>query len=166
MSLENPIKQIRKAIKGLAEESASREFLQEPEKRHYDNALALMKSIREIYPDKIENTIKITAEAQEMKEELGPAFDVFNAVANDVTTKMQTKVSDALLVFTEREDLTDENAESEYRNLTDRIVGDILKQIRYDERIGSAFTGKEDSLNKLENYWKDSLLNMFDLKIK
>ncbi len=148
MSLEKPISTIRKAIEGTAQKSASAEFLDKPEKRHYNDAFDFYKYMRGFEPEKVEQVIMVAAKSKELSDEMGAELlKVFNKVWEDVTLGSEEKLNKAIERLKETI-LSHIELNQEIIKLEERFLKLKTNELKNDPRIVSAFAGKEELLNK------------------
>src|SRR5467141_1911924 len=121
MSIEKPISTIRKAVQGSAEKVAAKEFLDEPEQRHYDKIFNVYRFLRQFEPEKIERIIKIAAKEKELKDEMGiELYKVFNQVWEQLIQGYENKIDEAVKQITATKRLSPQELSKEVLNLNER----------------------------------------------
>lgn len=152
MSIEKPISTIRRAIQESAEENASKEFLNEPEQRHYKQAIDFYKLLRKSSPEFLEIVIPLTAKRKELKDEMGlELYKVFEDAWENLLrgpTGYESKMKEGMAQITETKKLSSDEYNQEKINLTQRILNEESASLRHDSIISSAFSGNEEILNK------------------
>lgn len=147
MNIEKPISTIRKAIIGSAEEAASKESLSRPEQRHYDYVFGLYKQIRDANPELLKKIIIAAAKGKELKDEIGQESEkVFNQVWGELAVTYHDELVKSM-----------KSSSDKFKREIFKI-GEISKN---DPRIISAFSGKEDALNKCIDYANKTILDLF-----
>lgn len=147
MTIEKPVSTIKKAIKGTTEQMASKESLKKPEQRHYDSVINLYKQIRNTSPEMLEKIVIAAAKGKELKDEIGQESEmVFNQVWGELADVYQEELYKSI-----------EKSPDEFKKEINKI-GEMSKE---DTRIISAFSGKEDALNKCIDYATQTIVDLF-----
>jgi hypothetical protein len=149
MSIENPISTIRKAVKELAERKASAEFLNEPEQRHYKDALTSYKMWRMMDPGSLQIGIKINALEHDYKRKMGPElFKAFDSAWIDATKNAEAELENAEMQIKETKDLTDDELTLELEKIEDRFLTKKSEEVKNDERLVNLFLENKELLNE------------------
>ena len=163
MTIEKPISTIRKAVHGAAEEMAVKEFLDKPQARHYERVFNVFKKIRDASPEMAEKLITINARAKEVKDELGPELDeTFRMVYDEVEEKFKPKMVEAMEQI-KKQNLNDKEYKKELVNLTARVFERMGSEVKKDPRITSAFSGKEELLDKTIKFYITNTVEIFNV---
>lgn len=165
MSLENPISTIKKAIRGKAEEMASKEYLDKPEQRHLDKVLGIYKSLRNNPKENFEKQVKYDVERKILKDQMGiEAHKTFNKIWEDLLygpNGLKYKLHIAMnQIFGDRKRTVPEvmtNIADFYERFF-KIEGEFLKM---NPSIAAAFLGKEDILNKKIELEVNEFMNIY-----
>jgi len=151
--LEKPITTIRKAVEGTAREAASKEFLDKPEARHYEQVFEMFKMMRDSEPKMLEGMIKIAAANKDLEDKLEPeSYKVFKMVSNELSDDTQKKIAQVMMKIQIREDVNEENLVQELAKAFKNISDDSFRQTIEDPRIKEAFKGKEENLVDIGQY--------------
>jgi hypothetical protein len=161
MNLEKPIPTIRKAIKTLAEEHASKEFLDKPEARHYESAFDTYKVLRLLDPDRLKLSININAKEQDLKTEMGnDLYKVFQRVWVDVNKKSGKEIKQAAEQLKRTKSLSEDELNRELAELDKRFLKEKTNQVINDPRITAVFKGKEELLSRGIRIVTSSMLDL------
>lgn len=160
MTIEKPISTIRKALKGRAEQKAAENSLDKPEQKHYDESLNFYKRMRDKRPEEIETLILNSAEGKELKDEMGEElYQVFDQIWKEKTKGFLYNLIQKTGEFLENyfdnnnnKDLPRSEFVKKMDEFAETLLNEKAKEIRDDPKIISAFSGKEDVLNKVIDY--------------
>jgi hypothetical protein len=154
MSIEKSITNIRKAVKGSAEELALKESLNEAEYRHYEYIIKLYKQIRNLDPKLLDKIVNITAKGKELKDEAGSIlYNSYNEVWKEIfegANGFENKIH--LAINSSEKNMTSEDFKQELVALTEKLLKEKSEKLKEDPRIIKAFKDKKELLNKLINY--------------
>lgn len=156
MKIEKPISTIRKAIKGSAEQMASREFLEEPEERHYKDTFDFFRALKMLQPEMYEKMIVVGAKGQELSERIGKdSHKILTGVLREIAAKDKEDLKQAVESMRNTRNLSSEELEREIFKLKERYFNNVVtKEILNDPRLKSAFAGKEELLIKVVDFFK------------
>lgn len=152
MSIEKPIATIRNAIKGAAEEKAyqSSENL---EQKHIDESYKFFKKMRDYRPEEIEKIILLSSEGKELRDKLGMnLYQVFDPIWKEMTKEFMTKLIKRGCEIRSEKQLTKNEFYKEIEVFGIMLLEESSKKLKDDPRIISAFSGKEELLNKIIDY--------------
>lgn len=162
MSLENPFSDIRKAVEGVAEKSAEREFLDKPEERHFLSAFNYFKTIRAIDPEGIEMVIEVAAKSKNMKDEMGSDLYIASNQVLDQLLEGKEEQFNKAVEQIKRTTNSDKEFKEELKRLNLRFLEMKMKEFKKDPRIISSFQGKEGLLNKFVELMSSSASNILE----
>ena len=161
MALEKPFSTIRKAIEGGAEKQAEKEFLENPEHRHYKAAFAYYKTVRALAPEKVELLIEAAAKAKDLKDEMGnELYKISNQVLNDLMDGSEKQFNEAVDQIKDSKLLTSEEFHNEILKLNIRFLNVKINEFKKDAQIISVYEGKGELLNKFIELINSSTLNI------
>lgn len=147
MSFEKPFQIIRKAIKDLAEENATKESLEVPESRHFDDALKTYKKMRSTDPKGLELSVDIRAREQDIKNKMGKElYEVFDKVWIRVNQNSGKEFNEAIEKIKENKKMSLEDIEQAIAEFELSFIKGKAREVKNDPRIIKAFSGKEEIL--------------------
>lgn len=137
------IEKIKKAIQGSAEGMASRESLEKPNSRHFEQAFNLYRQIKSLDINLFKSLITVAAKGKELKDKMGPKLDkIFSSVWNEQSSKYENEIVSIII------NEINKNRINQKERLH-KIYEDIKNKILNDSRIISAFSGKEKLLQEV-----------------
>lgn len=148
MGIEKPISTIRKAIQNFAEEKALKESLDTPKSRHFEDAFNAYKAMRIFEPDKLEQAIKIRAREQDIKNEMGNLYNIFQAVWVDVNKESKREIDKAIEQIKANKKMSINDIDQSIDEFELKFIKEKAIEVKNDPRIVSAFSGKEEILNE------------------
>lgn len=147
--MEIPISTIKKGVRQLAENMASKESREIPEFNDYKKAFAVFKALRELSPDKYKKLVILTSMNIEVKEELGNLYKIFNSVLDEIMAGyLQKQQEKSILELVQ------------FKNGIFDLVSSTLKA---DPRIIVAFKGQEHRLIRAINKTRIQFKELEDL---
>ncbi len=161
MSIEKPITTTRKAVERMAEDRASKEFLETPESRHYESVFTTYKMLRMLDPQRLELVVKANAKEQDIKTEMGTdLFNIYQKVWSDVTKEGKNEIDKAVEQLKNTTDLSPKHLNEELIKLDERFLKEKSSQVKNDPRIVTAFLDKGELLNKSIELTTSSMLDL------
>lgn len=145
---EGEFGKIRSAVEMHAEEAATKELLEKPKARHFEQAFEFFRAWQELDEEAAGNLISYFSTFKKIKEELGPdTYNLFNSVYQE---KQNASLDDQRqgLRQIRGSSLSEEEMEKEALEFTKRSLKKIDSEVKNDERIQKLFAGKEELLEK------------------
>ena len=154
MTIEKPIGPIKKAVEYVAQDMS--------EPKDYKRIFSLFKGIKKTNPEFFEKLILDLSKSMELKKELGIGlFNVYSEIWNEIYLKYSdeiTKVnkgSSLIKVIIGVED--SKNIKLDY------LKKEITNKLENDPRLMSAFSGKEDLLQKIIHFSVSEVFEFADI---
>ena len=165
MTIEKPISTIRKAIKGSAEQIASTEFFEEPEERHYKEIFDFFRTLKMYQPEMYEKMITIGAKGKELSDEMGKDLHkILSQVLGEISARDKDKMKEAVAQL--EKSLSPEELDKKIIELKERYLNAMGKELINEPRLKSAFTGKEELLEKVIDFLKSTMSELSEADAK
>jgi hypothetical protein len=147
MSNENPISKVRKAIKGTAEVEAEQEGFSKPQEKHFKESLKFYRNLKESDHDLYKSLVETTAKGVDLHNEMGDdLYKLFNNVMEEITSvnlaNAEKEVEDLKKNFSSIE------LSRKIYELNKRLLMKNDEDLKKDQRLIAAFSGKEDLLQR------------------
>jgi DNA-binding ferritin-like protein (Dps family) len=157
MTIENPISTTRKAVKGIAESIAEREFFKKPEPQHFQAAFDSLRRFQELGQEALEKFVLAAAEGKEIKDALGEErHSLFSQLMKEKTALHSADLTSSIeKIMSESESL--EEANIKIPEMLLRASTQIVDEIRHDSRIISAFAGEDALLERVSKFSINSI---------
>ena|ERR1035437_2150892 len=167
MTIENPISTIRKAVKGTAEQNAAAELIEFPEQKHYEEAFLYYKYLKLFEPEMYEKMISIGAKDKELKDEMGAELlNVFTQVLEEITSKNENKMAASVEQLKEANKNSPEILNQKILKLNKILILENDGELRKNSRLISAFSAREDLLNRAIDFTSSSMLDLLETDSK
>ncbi|NVN96480.1 MAG: hypothetical protein HXX18_14485 [Bacteroidetes bacterium] len=163
MKFENPISTVRKAIKGTADVEAEKSNLDKPQNEHYEEVFAYYRFLKMTDPEMYEKAVISTAKGVDLKNEMGnDLYKLFTNVLEEITTKNSTVIENSLESLKQSNQFTKEGLNQKILELNKELIKTNNQELRDDLRLISAFSGKEELLEKTIDYISSGMLESIE----
>ncbi len=149
MGFEKPISTIRKAIKNLAGENATKEGLSKPEQRHFDDALNAFKIRDMIDPDGLEASIEIRARLQEIKDTMGDElYNFFSDKWVLINNNSKSIIDNEVDIINKNNKTSQDEKDIAIDEFLIKFIREKALELYNDPQIISSFKDKKEILSE------------------
>jgi len=166
MSLEKPISTIRKALHGIAEENAFGNLKGTPEKKDFDDAINVLRSLKNSDPEKFELVVKVGAEGKELKDKIGEErYKLFMSIWEDLCINDFTNLNIACDLIEKTPMLVTDKHKAIHK-LNENFYTKKLEEMKENTKLKAAFQGNEEIFNQALKVTASTAIKMFESEQK